>query len=289
MRSEEPAARPGARTGAARARAPLLVLALAVAWAAGWAMGLTTGRHGTEHAAAGTGKPGAAGSLPDRSEGLQDLGLAPSWTLTDQNGRTVSSDSLRGKALVVTFLFPYCRTYCPLIAAHLRGLEGTLRRAGLAERVRFVAFDVDPAHTGPREMRAFLRQYGWDPAGGRFLYLTGSEAEIRRVVTGGFHIEYRRVEAPVGVTEGAGEGAAAAEGRAAGAAEDAGGDAAPQPLVANALADRAAVTYDVVHNDAIELVGPDGRIRRYYGEADRIPDEQLLEDIRALLREQPER
>ena len=43
------------------------------------------------------------------------------------------------------------------------------------------------------------------------------------------------------------------------------------------------MTYDVVHNDALELVDPTGRIRRYYGDADRVSDERLLSDIRDLL------
>ncbi|MEJ2436356.1 MAG: SCO family protein [Pseudolabrys sp.] len=52
---------------------------------------------------------------------LADLGPAPQYTLTNQLGQTVSSKRFAGKVQVVTFLFPYCTTYCPLIAAHLMG------------------------------------------------------------------------------------------------------------------------------------------------------------------------
>ncbi len=265
MRCEGPRVRARGGAGGVPVRAALLLLAVAAAGLAGWALGLATAQRARSPAgvAAGHGERAATGGA------LQDLGPAPSWTLTDQNGRTVSSDSLRGKVLVVTFLFPYCRTYCPLIAAHLRGFDSTLRSSGLADRVRFVAFDVDPGHTRPADLRTFLRQYGWDPAGHRFLFVTGSEAEIRRVVRDGFHVDYRRVQAS---EEGRGNASAGPDTLSS-----------PQPEVENPLADSAAVTYDVVHNDALELVGPDGKIRRYYGEADRISDERLLEDIGALL------
>lgn len=244
---------------------------------------------GTARAGAGMAAVGPGGPVVAR-----DLGPAPGWELTDQRGRTVRSSDFDGKVQVVTFLFPYCRTYCPLIAAHLRGLEGSLQAAGLADRVQFVAFNVDPAHTGPDQMRSFLRQYGWDPDAGRMEYVTGSPEAVRRAVRDGFHVDYRRVEEegrePAPASGAAGDGAAprgdrGTEAAGPGGAASAGADLAPQPEVANALADSAAVSYDVVHNDGLALVGPDGRIRRYYAEADRISDERLLEDIRALTTE----
>jgi cytochrome oxidase Cu insertion factor (SCO1/SenC/PrrC family) len=265
MRSEQSAMTFRGRAGATPARVAVLLLALAAAGTAGWALGLAQGRRGTG------GRAPPAGAAPDAApaaSGLQDFGPAPRYRLADQEGRIVDSDSLLGRVRVVTFLFPYCRTYCPLVAAHLRGLESDLRRAGLADRVQFVAFNVDPANTDEASMRTFLRQYGWDPSDPAMAYLTGSPAEIRRVVTGGYHVDYRRVEEDAGDT---------------GAAGDTTGALAPQPEVANPLADSAVVTYDVVHNDALVLVDPQGRIRRYYGEADRVPDERLLSDIRALL------
>ncbi|HKK07785.1 MAG TPA: SCO family protein [Gemmatimonadota bacterium] len=270
-----------------RATVPGVAAAVVLALAVGFGTGLVVGRGGISDGPAGGGSGpaaasgAAAGGGPAGGEGTTgDLGPAPSWELTDQAGRTVRSSELEGKVRVVTFLFPYCRTYCPLIAAHLRGLDGTLQAAGLADRVQLVAFNVDPAHTGPDQMRTFLRQYGWDPDARRMEYLTGPPDEIRRVVRDGYRVDYRRVEE--------GGSAGGAEGGSGGAAPGGGGatpgaDLAPQPEVANALADSAAVSYDVVHNDGLALVGPDGRIRAYYAGADRLSDERLLEAIRALL------
>src|SRR3954451_23990118 len=113
----------------------------------------------------------------------EDLGDAPAWTLTDQNGKAVSSTDFAGKVIVTTYLFPYCTTLCPAETHTLAALEADLKTAGLAgKRVQIVAFNVDPENTGPREMRAFLQQYGVDPHDPSWSFVTGSPTDIQHVV-----------------------------------------------------------------------------------------------------------
>ncbi|MGA7540332.1 MAG: SCO family protein, partial [Steroidobacteraceae bacterium] len=57
------------------------------------------------------------GHVRSKAPRLPDFGPAPHYTLTNQLGETVSSTRFAGKVQVVTFLFPYCTTYCPLITA----------------------------------------------------------------------------------------------------------------------------------------------------------------------------
>lgn len=223
-------------------------------------------------AVAGIAAAGVVGWLLGRGRAqsvLPDYGRVPDYRLTDQLARPVQGRSFDGKVRVVTFLFPYCTSYCPLIAEHLVGFERTLRTAGLQNRVQLVAFNVAPATTGPKQMRAFLKEYGWDPRDRHWEYLTGSPREIRRVVTGAYHIAYRRVSL-------------AQEARNE-AAERAAGTWVPEPQVANPLAQRAAPDYDVTHNDALAVVDTRGRIRKLYLEGDRVSDTQLLRVIRRLL------
>jgi len=220
-----------------------------VAGACGWILGSHYG-----------GRPGQ-GPLPV-------LGQAPHYHLSNQHGRPVDDGRFHGKVQVVTFLFPYCTTYCPLITAHLVGFEHLLARAGLADRVAVVSFNVDPGNTGPAQMRAFLSQYGWNPDDPHWQYLTGSPSAIRRVVTGGFHVSFARepLAPPGGDTRG--------------------GEAlAPQPEVRNPLAEKAGVGYDVTHNDALELVDAKGRIRLVRTQADTVSEEELLREVRKLLNE----
>src|SRR5262245_42551704 len=71
-------------------------------------------------------------------------GAAPSFTWTDQTGRAVSSAHFRGKVLIVSFLFPYCTTDCPLLARDLALLQQALPAEGLGGKVEIVTFNVDP-------------------------------------------------------------------------------------------------------------------------------------------------
>jgi protein SCO1/2 len=226
-------------------RTPVLVLALLLAGGAG---GWLLGRQARTPAP----KPSPV------------LGQAPGFRgLTNQLGERVDSSRFDGKVQVVTFLFPYCTTYCPLIAAHLAGLESTLKLAGLQDRVEIVAYNVDPGGVGPQQMRAFLKEYGWSPRERNLQFLTGTPQQIHRVVVSGYHVAYQKV--PNG--------------------SDAGGGPAqtPQPEVVNALAAKAGVAYDIVHNDALEIVDPQGRIRRFYPQADVVSTARLMKAIKALL------
>jgi len=192
------------------------------------------------------------------------LGPAPEFRgLTNQLGESVDSSRLKGKVQVVTFLFPYCTTYCPLIAAHLAGLESTLALAGLQDRVEIVAYNVDPAGAGPAQMRSFLKEYGWHPNDPSLQFLTGTPQQIHRVVVGGYHVAYDKV--PDGTDQGGGP------------------ELTPQPEVVNKLADKAHVGYDIVHNDALEIVDPKGRIRKFYPQADVVSNSRLITAIKSLL------
>lgn len=198
---------------------------------------------------------------------LPVLGQVPDYTLTDQLGQQVSSTALLGKVRVVTFLFTYCTEYCPLVAHEFVSLEGVLEVAGLADRVQLVAFNVDPGATGPDQMRAFQQQYGWNPHDTRWEFLTGPAADIHRIVAGAYHVDYRKV----------------VEGENGAGAADSGG--VPELQVRNDLAEAAGVDYDIVHNDMLAIVDTRGRIRKIFGDADRVPNEALLDVIRRLLAE----
>ena len=101
---------------------------------------------------------------PTSRVSASDYGPAPTYTLTDQNGRTFNSTTVLGKVQVVSYLFPYCTSFCPLLLGSLAQAQRELDRSGLQGRVAFVAFNVDPEHAGPDVMSAFLRQERVDPS-----------------------------------------------------------------------------------------------------------------------------
>jgi cytochrome oxidase Cu insertion factor (SCO1/SenC/PrrC family) len=103
---------------------------------------------------------------------------APSFTLTDQDGRPVALSSLRGKVVLLTFLDPVCVTDCPLIAQEFRQ-AGQLLGAKTSQ-VELVAVDVNPLYNGLAYTRQFDRQEGLTSLVD-WRYLTGSPARLRQV------------------------------------------------------------------------------------------------------------
>ncbi len=105
-------------------------------------------------------------------------GPAAGFTLTDQRGGQVSLASLRGKAVLLTFLDPVCVSECPLIAQEFRQAGQLL--GAQARRVELVAINVNPLYNEVSYTQAFDRQEGLAGTPD-WLYLTGSPQRLRQV------------------------------------------------------------------------------------------------------------
>jgi cytochrome oxidase Cu insertion factor (SCO1/SenC/PrrC family) len=203
---------------------PAVVAAVAAAGVIGgllWASGQRPGGQSRGYPA-GLARPGSAAGY----------GPAPSFTLTDQSGQAISSAHFRGKVQVVSFLFPYCTTDCPPLARDLALLQRSLAAQGLGGTVEIVTFNVDPGGAGPRQLAAFLDQYGAaaDPAATpHWHFLTGSPRQVKHVVRDHYHVAYWKV---AGADEGAGH--------------------------SNALAERAHAGYDIKHSEVTDVVDGTG-------------------------------
>jgi len=104
----------------------------------------------------------------------------PAFTLVDQSGAVVKSDSLRGRVLVVSFVFTTCREACPLITAQLARLQARARAEQLDARVRFVSITLDPVTDTPEALRRYAAAYRVDLASWHFL--TGAPDDVGGVI-----------------------------------------------------------------------------------------------------------
>jgi cytochrome oxidase Cu insertion factor (SCO1/SenC/PrrC family) len=103
---------------------------------------------------------------------------APAFTLTDQNGQTVSLAGLHGKTILLTFLDPVCVTDCPLIAQEFRAAGVLLGRQ--SNRVELVAVNLNPLYANVSYLRAFdQEEHLADVPNWR--YLTGTPAQLKVV------------------------------------------------------------------------------------------------------------
>jgi protein SCO1/2 len=109
---------------------------------------------------------------------LPKIGPAPDFTLTDQHGRRVALNDLRGKVLAITFIFASCTDTCPLLTEKMAGLQDRLG-ADFGPRIRFVSITVDPERDTPDVLERYADAHRANPAG--WAFLTGTAAEIREV------------------------------------------------------------------------------------------------------------
>lgn len=221
---------------------------------------------------------------PAATAAPESYGPAPTYRLIDQNGRPVSSGLFAGKVQVVSFLFPYCTSYCPLIARTTAELADTIAAGPLRDKVQLVTFNVDPTGAKPAVLRRYITQYGGHPDDPVWRYLTGTPAQIRATVTGGFHIFFNKVSLAYEqkqITE-----------QERQAARQAITQASPQPYTPpphepNPLATQAHVTYDVTHDDYVEIINPHGEIVAVFDQASTLTQRQLLTAVKDALAGRP--
>jgi protein SCO1/2 len=103
---------------------------------------------------------------------------APDFTLRDQDGRLVSMRALRGKPVIVTFLYTTCDDTCPAQAQTVRGALDDL-----GEDVPALAIAVDPPRDTPERAKTFL---GKARALGRIDFVLGTREELRPLWKGFF-------------------------------------------------------------------------------------------------------
>jgi cytochrome oxidase Cu insertion factor (SCO1/SenC/PrrC family) len=106
---------------------------------------------------------------------------APDIRLTDQKGAPLSLASYRGRPVVVTFIDPLCRDYCPLEARHLNEV---VRSFPAGARPAIVAVSVNVHGNAHQYLMQDAAKWELVP---QWRWGIGSEAELSRVWKG-YHI-----------------------------------------------------------------------------------------------------
>ena len=101
--------------------------------------------------------------------------------LVDQNGKTVALTSLKGKPMVVDFIYTSCPGPCLMETAKLANVALRLG-SDIGSKVTIVSISVDPEHDGPKQLLDYSRQQGADQKG--WYFLTGGPAEVDQALAG---------------------------------------------------------------------------------------------------------
>jgi cytochrome oxidase Cu insertion factor (SCO1/SenC/PrrC family) len=116
-----------------------------------------------------------SGSFPtnNTADGL------PAITLIDQHGEKISLAALKGKPVLVDFIYATCATACPLMTSRFAKIADQLG-SDLGTKVTMVSITIDPEHDHPAQLLDYAKTHGADRAG--WLMLTGKRADIEAVM-----------------------------------------------------------------------------------------------------------
>ena len=115
---------------------------------------------------------------------LPRYGRLPSFDGIDQDGQSVSSESLTGSVWVADFIFTRCAGQCPLMTSRMAQVVETVRED---ERVQFVSFTVDPSWDTPPVLSQYARTQG-AISRPSWRFVTGDAAALARLCREGFRL-----------------------------------------------------------------------------------------------------
>lgn len=107
---------------------------------------------------------------------------APAFALTTQAGDPLRLSNLKGKVLLVSFIFTTCNGSCPATTHRMGQVQQALQARDLfkQDQVRLLSITLDPARDKPDVLRGYMRLYDADPA--NWSFLTGPPDAINATV-----------------------------------------------------------------------------------------------------------
>ncbi len=120
---------------------------------------------------------------------LQEGDPFPDATLLTQDSLQLRLSDLRGRALLLTFIYTRCPVpdFCPLMSRRFQQLQEPLK-ARFGDRTRLLTISFDPAYDTPSVLRRYAQQYTDDTR--HWIFATGDTTTIRRLATQfGVHYE----------------------------------------------------------------------------------------------------
>ena len=108
--------------------------------------------------------------------------MVPDFAMTTQDGKPLKLSDLRGKIVVLTFIYTRCPLpdYCPAVDKKFRELANSLRSSrSRSEAVRLLSVSFDPEHDTPDSLKKHADLQGATPP--LWTFAVASHEELRKV------------------------------------------------------------------------------------------------------------
>lgn len=105
----------------------------------------------------------------------------PSFSFTDQNGKTITNNDYQGKVYVVEFFFTTCPTICPRMNKNLVQIQDTFKDF---ENFGVASFTINPDYDTPEVLKNYAESYGITNP--NWHLMTGDQDKIYDLANTGF-------------------------------------------------------------------------------------------------------
>jgi protein SCO1 len=127
-----------------------------------------------------TGEPPSSGTAHEPSAGDQ----VPNFKFVNQDGRRISMDNLRGRPLLLTFIYTRCPLpdYCIRMSDNFASVARELKSSEAYSNVQLLSISIDPEYDKPQILRSYGKRYAAsvDPQFSNWQFVSGLPEEIRK-------------------------------------------------------------------------------------------------------------
>lgn len=105
----------------------------------------------------------------------------PDFSLTNQNGKTVSWADMKGKVVVADFFFTHCPSICPFTTANMKRLQTSITNGNKfgdkrPDFIQFLSFSIDPERDSVAALKNWANRFTIDSSA--WWLLTGNKKTI---------------------------------------------------------------------------------------------------------------
>ena len=115
---------------------------------------------------------------------------APDFALQDADGHATSLEDLRGKVVILYFVYASCPDVCPLLSERIADIQQQINTTPMRDIVAFVAVTTDPERDTPDVLRGYGPAHGLDPVNWRFLTSGADHPAATRELAKAYGLEF---------------------------------------------------------------------------------------------------
>lgn len=115
----------------------------------------------------------------------------PDFALEDAAGSPIEMSDLRGKVVILHFIYTNCGDFCPLHTELIATLQAMINPTPMRDRVRFVTITTDPLRDNGAVLTEYGEAHGADSS--NWLFLTtrpGQPEDATRILAKAYGLEF---------------------------------------------------------------------------------------------------